>query len=41
MHRRLLEFITAGGLLRRDLQEEARELGSEEIEALRALGYVD
>ncbi len=41
MHRQLLEFITAGGLLRGDQQEEARELSSEEIGALRALGYVD
>ncbi len=41
MHRRLLEFITARGLLWGDLQEEARELSSEEIEALRALGYVE
>ena len=41
MHRRLLEFITAHGLLQRDPQEEARELSSEEIEALRALGYIE
>ena len=41
MHRRLLEFITAHGLLQRDPQEEARELSSDEIEALRALGYIE
>ena len=40
-HQRLLEFITTHGLLLRDSQEEARELSSEEIEALRALGYIE
>ena len=41
MHHLLLEFITAHGLLQRDSQEEARELSSDEIEALRALGYIE
>jgi arylsulfatase A-like enzyme len=41
MDRRLLEFITAHDLLEREPQEEARELSSDEIEALRALGYIE
>ena len=40
-HQRLLEFIAAHGLLQRDSQVESRELSSEEIEALRALGYIE
>ena len=41
MHQRLLEFITTHGLLRRDSQEEARVLSFDEVEALRALGYIE
>ena len=41
MHRRLLDFIAAHGLFQRDPQEEARELSPNEIEALRALGYIE
>ena len=41
MHQRLLEFITTRGLLQRDSQEKARELSFDEIEVLRALGYVE
>ncbi len=41
MHHKLLEFIAAHGLLQRDPHEEARNLSPDEIEALRALGYIE
>ena len=41
MHRRLLEFITTHGLHQPVSQEKGHELSSDQIEALRALGYIE